>query len=376
MPEDMTFQVEPVVTPPNAPCSTNTPALPANDKSSWRIPSSSTSEANDLFASQMSFSILDTSDQQLFHTAVGKTTNRAANEDSHGNFDLDDFSTLLVAGNHLVMDVADPSGGDQFQFSSAAWDLPALPTFSSSLSSPPSSITSPFLPAAKSSTATSIPERSGSESLGSSGPSGCCLIQALELLKKLFPGSATCTCIHNSTCTEAKRNGPDQHIPTIQRVIAENKQTLESIHAMLQCPCVEADSSYLLAVISLVVCKVLAWYKAAVQGVPVETQQPNIAYKDPCHAELVLQAPGVVDGYCLDGDDKARMAGQLVLSELHRVQRLINVLASRRRPSPGSLHVSPAELPFFSPFWVEQLETDLRKRVRALSLEIVELLSR
>lgn len=185
----------------------------------------------------------------------------------------------------------------------------------------------------------------------------------------------------------------------MQHVVAKNKQTLEAIQVMLECPCSGADNSYLLAVISLVVLKVLGWYKAAVQDLPVamwtQQQQPAAgnsrkrdADKDPtrerrrrpaCHAERVLQAPAVIDGYRLDGDDQARMAAQLVLSELHRVQRLVNVLGSRLKQGPeggggNSGGGYPGDTPFFSPAWFGQLETDLRKRVRNLSLEIVDML--
>ena len=42
-------------------------------------------------------------------------------------------------------------------------------------------------------------------------------------------------------------------------------------------------------------------------------------------AERVLPSPAKVGGYCIDGGkDSHRMATQLVLSELHRVQGLVN----------------------------------------------------
>ncbi|KAG7287774.1 hypothetical protein NEMBOFW57_007289 [Staphylotrichum longicolle] len=193
----------------------------------------------------------------------------------------------------------------------------------------------------------------------------------------------------------------DDKGPTMQHVVAKNKQTLEAIQIMLECPCSGADNSYLLAVISLVILKVLGWYKAAVQDLPVAmwTQQHRSSVGNPrkgeadndpiptrerrrrpaCHAERVLQTPAVIDGYRLDGDDQARMAAQLVLSELHRVQRLVNVLGSRLKQGPegggrNSGSGNPGGTPVFSPAWFGQLETDLRKRVRSLSLEIVDML--
>ena len=201
----------------------------------------------------------------------------------------------------------------------------------------------------------------------------------------------------------------------MQRVVTENKQTLAAIQAMLECPCADADNGYLVAIISLVVFKVLAWYKAAVKDLPAagapaadagalssssssssmwkQQQHPGSPRssisnrrdsddKDAlrrrrtrrsCHAERVVQTAVVIDGYRLDGQDQARMAAQLVLSELHRVQRLINVLGGRLKQD-GPVAGGFGDMSFFSAAWFGQLETDLRKRVTSLSREIVDLL--
>ena len=85
------------------------------------------------------------------------------------------------------------------------------------------------------------------------------------------------------------------------------------------------------------------------------------------------------------------MAAQLVLSELHRVQRLLNLLSQRLKGQPiGSSTVGTpnsaldgqdtpleAESPLpFSSKMLDQLETDMRNRLRALSLEIIDVLRR
>jgi hypothetical protein len=67
------------------------------------------------------------------------------------------------------------------------------------------------------------------------------------------------------------------------------------------------------------------------------------------------------------------MAAQLVLSELHRVQRLINVLGGRLKQD-GPIAGGFGDMSFFSAAWFGQLEMDLRKRVASLSREIVDLL--
>ncbi|KAK4139504.1 uncharacterized protein C8A04DRAFT_15806 [Dichotomopilus funicola] len=218
-------------------------------------------------------------------------------------------------------------------------------------------------------------------------------------------------------------------LPTIQRVIAENKHTLEAVQDMLQCACLDdnndGSSNYLLAVISLVVFKVLAWYRAAAVdgqapddpadgsllgnnnappnghvGSGVKKGATTSRRRSSCYTERVLHSPAVIniDGYRLDASDdvdgtssRPRMAAQLVFSELHRVQRLVNVLAGRLGSlsrdsrdrnrnsfctSGGGISDMPSTFASASPAWFGNLEQDVRERLRALSLEIVEMLRR
>ena len=149
---------------------------------------------------------------------------------------------------------------------------------------------------------------------------------------------------------------------------------------------------------SLIVFKVLGWYAAAARETPMGADGnaspnqplPGRRRQNSYNCEEVLQYPTVVGSYCIGGDDQGRMAAQLVLSELHRVQRLVNQLSMRLKSqgmrngagSPSSSSdsqdsVSDGEsaLPF-SATMLDQLEVDLRKRLRTLSLEIVEMLRR
>ncbi|KAK5654599.1 hypothetical protein OQA88_7229 [Cercophora sp. LCS_1] len=373
----------------------DTPRLPPEDMAPWGLLSSVLPDAStsDLFASQIPFSNPDTPNQ-LYNSTGGDGAKSVSNGDANP-FDVGDYSAFLIGDSSIVLGEADLDNSDPFKFP-GTWDPPSSPSLSS-LSSLPSSATSNAATAHRLSTRNSPDAHDFTSTtlpVASDSP-GCCLIRALELLKKLFPGSGSCTCQEGPG---SDPHGGRHQIPTIQRVITENKQTLEAIQAMLQCPCSDADSSYLLAVISLVVFKVLGWYKAAVKDLPgasgdtAWSESPGSPESDraksdvgrhttlcnrrrpSCHAEQVLQTPAVIDGYRLDGDDQARMSAQLVLSELHRVQRLINVLASRLKPENAELD-SP-DTPFFSPAWFGHLEVDLRKRVRTLSHEIVELLKR
>lgn len=220
----------------------------------------------------------------------------------------------------------------------------------------------------------------------------CCLLRALALLKQLFVNAST-------ACTCSRRQNYDNSVyqlPTIQSIIVENKRAIEAVDNILKCPC--SQDGYLLSIISLVVFKVLGWYTAAARETPATdgSQSPSKSRSDSerhssCYSEQVVHSPTVVGSYSIDGEDQGRMAAQLVLGELHRVQQLINLLSQRLKghgvrnvvvdtpnsaadgqdPLPEGENTSP-----FSATMLDQLEADLRKRLRTLSLEIINMLRR
>ena len=226
-------------------------------------------------------------------------------------------------------------------------------------------------------------------------PRRCCMSIALELLMQLFPNAPTACTLPGSqpaACT----------VPTMDSVISENKRIIEAISKLLDCPC--SQDEYLLAIVSLVVFKIMAWYSAAagdksMMDSGMSGNNPFVTRPEQggpsSFGEHVLHVPTTIGSYCVDGNDRSRMAAQLVLSELHRVQRLVNSLSKRLEsirvrncslPSPSSASscygdsgdsqimdakVSPLSAPTFA-----QLETDLRKRLRMVSSETIDILRR
>lgn len=212
---------------------------------------------------------------------------------------------------------------------------------------------------------------------------------------QLFPNAPT-------ACTMPGNQPATCKVPTMDSVISENKRIIEAISKLLDCPC--SQDEYLLAIVSLVVFKIMAWYSAAagdrsLMDPGMSGNNPFVARPEQpgpsSYGEHVLQVPTTIGNYCVDGNDRSRMAAQLVLSELHRVQRLVNSLSKRLEsirmrncglPSPSSSSscygdsgdsqitdgkVTPLSVPTFS-----QLETDLRKRLRMVSSETIDILRR
>lgn len=221
-----------------------------------------------------------------------------------------------------------------------------------------------------------------------------CLTAVLAFLTQLFPKAPSCTLPggHQSV----------SQVPTIDSVISENKHIIESLTKMLDCPC--SCDEYLITLISLVVLKLIAWYGAAARGSAPEEEALNNNYGLQMHhgstqsyPEQVRQFPAMVGNYCVDRNEQVRMAAQLVLSELHRVQRLVQLLSNRfesirhRRAMKSSAAASgptdatvgtanhasllSSAAPLSAPTF-DQLEADLRVRMRAVSLETIELLRR
>jgi hypothetical protein len=185
--------------------------------------------------------------------------------------------------------------------------------------------------------------------------------------------------------------GKGRLLPTIREVIALNETTIEAVGAMLDCGSGCARDSYLLVLMALIVFKVLGWYAAAATRCGVAAADDSLACAG-SHSEMAVGGPEspVVTSYALDDEDAARMAAQSVLSELHRVQRLVNrlsvrlqgttssdgpVAAAKEGPGRDYEETSRAEGPF-SAIIPDQLGLDLRKRLKALSLGIVEKLRR
>ncbi|KAK4234122.1 aflatoxin regulatory protein-domain-containing protein [Achaetomium macrosporum] len=252
-----------------------------------------------------------------------------------------------------------------------------------------------------------------------------CLVRALGLMKQLFP-------LPSGACTTSGTPGGEEpgSLPTIQTALARNKETVKEVSAMLRCPC--SQDGHVLAIMCHIVFKVLSWYAVVAGGrrslrpaspgsngdgdgdgngngngianlngaddhrkregwsvydsgpLPSPSRLSSSSYTEKVRQ---LEGPAVIGSYYLDGEDSQRMIAQLVLSELHHVQRLVNQLSVKLtaqaaqtsngggdRAVPGAaLQSGEAEamVPFPGAI-LDLLATELRKRLKALSIQIVE----
>ncbi|KAK9418012.1 putative Zn(2)-C6 fungal-type domain-containing protein [Seiridium unicorne] len=231
-------------------------------------------------------------------------------------------------------------------------------------------------------------------------PSHSCLARALSLMGQLVP----------SRLQHCSKNRPHEleepwSMPSVHSVIVKNKEVLGAISTILQCAC--AQDGHLLVILCVIVSRVLNWYGIAARRCPMDdsegnvdqhgsgdftvrnhpsnTRSENASQQLDWTANTVPLAVAAAGDYPLQGEDSARMRSQLVLSELHRVQRLVGELAVKLRHQngkPGYVDMSGDDsalgygtsdmLPPMSVELMDQLESNLREQLKVLSSEIVE----
>jgi hypothetical protein len=220
--------------------------------------------------------------------------------------------------------------------------------------------------------ATSIEQATASP--GQRTNSCCSFVRTIALLNNL-PSAATRGC-------SAFPNQIDLSTDTVQSILSTNEQTVQAINEMLQCDCADG---YLLAVLSIIILKTLSWYAAVVRQTPNLEAEHSIGVDPPSLSPLRGELGSQADEYGLDSEDHIRLVRQQVLSQLHRVQRLVNLLSQRTQtvdgggcgapPTPPSHQTNSIESLFpFPVAMLDQMEVNLRKRLRDLSAEILDLL--
>lgn len=216
----------------------------------------------------------------------------------------------------------------------------------------------------------------------STGPACSCLGQALALMRQMSAPSSPNACTTWSTQGLEPYSGK----PSIQAVIAQNKNTIVAMSTTLDCSCLQ--DGYLLTVMSLIIFQVLGWYAAVARGAPsVQLPYPSRS-RTPSFSDQAPSDSITIGNFCLEGEDSARMTAQLVLAELHRVRRLIdqlspklNLHAEKNGGVEGSgalesrdMHGETA-LPLSAGMY-NQMHIDLRRRLKSVALEIIDLLKR
>lgn len=223
-------------------------------------------------------------------------------------------------------------------------------------------------------------------------PCGC-VAEALDLLKTL--SSAQCSLVSKFTDTDLPLSWPNVNDPGVaEGVLSENKNYIQAVTSMLSClSCTE--NAFQLAIISMIGFKILERYASAAQ-----TQSSSLRAGSVEPDTGLGSASGIISSsstdhymkalghtYNKDGTANGRVTARLVLSELHRVQRLVNQLSSKLKGPKGGngrgldqersgRHRGAADndrtvATFFSSRTLAQMEGDLRESLSSLSADII-----
>lgn len=219
-----------------------------------------------------------------------------------------------------------------------------------------------------------------------------CLLRAISLLQQL--------CADMPLNNKQSNDDAATRLAAVRSLVVDHAPKVEAVVAMLRCHC--SRDGYLLSIISLTAFKILGIYQTAARGLQNPTKEgargDSMSLLDDCQ-----QYPNYMDGFgppmtpvtnnAIELEQHAanqtRQAAQLILSELHHVQSLVNLL-SKRIQSPETLigqpHMStanakehdpvssPQESPAFSWKMLGQMEADLRGRLRSMSTQVLDVL--
>ncbi|KAF7168377.1 hypothetical protein CNMCM5623_001460 [Aspergillus felis] len=207
-----------------------------------------------------------------------------------------------------------------------------------------------------------------------------CMTQPLDLLKALssaepFPTSPI------SGAGPALSSSMTA-MGSTQAVLIENKQHVETVSSLLSCSSCTEDA-FRLVLVSMIVLKILERYASVARTQvlgsrvgSVETDTgPRSSHSMISSRDDPMRAPSRT--YTMPQDDSANgfAPAQLVLGELHRVQRLVNLLSpklkGRSRLQVVNENGKTQSTPFSSNT-LAQMESDVRKSLSALSADIID----
>ncbi|KKY32362.1 putative c6 transcription factor [Diaporthe ampelina] len=210
-----------------------------------------------------------------------------------------------------------------------------------------------------------------------SGHGGPCLAQALDLLKHLSAALPPPSCPPAIGGLATPQHSPKAGSPQrsqdawAQKLLAESKDIVEATRGMLACPC--SGDNFLLNIIGMVVLKLLARYAAVARAQGGGGGQQCERLSGASRLARTFPSGAAAYGGARDEDGISRMRAQLVLGELHPIQRLINELSPRLKSASedvrGNETLTTASL---SAAILHQIGSDLHQSLSQLSASIIK----
>ncbi|KAF1968339.1 Zn-II 2Cys6 regulatory protein [Bimuria novae-zelandiae CBS 107.79] len=145
-------------------------------------------------------------------------------------------------------------------------------------------------------------------------------------------------------------NGSSNGLPTLDTVISTNKSAVDKLFVLLGCPC--SSNPHFSTTIAFTIVKILSWYQAISCASQSEVDSPIT------RMEAFSHSPMSMSDYSPMGESDDSYRAQLVLTELRKVEKLIDKF-SERYTKNANLAESGIDGGVYS-----ALESLLRTRVR------------
>jgi hypothetical protein len=114
-------------------------------------------------------------------------------------------------------------------------------------------------------------------------------------------------------------NGTPDGLPTLDAVLSANKAAVESLTALLGCPC--ATNPHFSTTIAFSITKILSWYQA-IAGVAQDIISPINT-----RMEAFTHTPILLGDFKLEVEDEETFRTQIILGELRKVEKLIDTFS-------------------------------------------------
>lgn len=114
-------------------------------------------------------------------------------------------------------------------------------------------------------------------------------------------------------------NGTPDGLPTLDAVLSANKTAVESLTALLSCPC--AANPHFSTTITFSITKILSWYQA-IAGVAQDIVSPINT-----RMEAFTHTPILLGDFKLEAEDEETFRTQIILGELRKVEKLIDAFS-------------------------------------------------
>lgn len=114
-------------------------------------------------------------------------------------------------------------------------------------------------------------------------------------------------------------NGSADGLPTLDAVLSANKAAVESLSALLTCPC--SANPHFSTTIAFSITKILSWYQA-IAGVAQDIVSPINT-----RMEAFTHTPILLGDFKLEVEDEETFRTQIILGELRKVEKLIDMFS-------------------------------------------------